>query len=683
MASKAYQKASPAISLFFVVLIFSATTQAKIIYVDDDAAGADDGSSWPDAYNYLQDALAVAANGDEIRVAEGIYKPDRNSAYPDGSGDRAATFQLINGVTVKGGYAGFGEPNPDAHDIDSYETILSSDLNGDDLHVANPEDLLKEPTRVENSYHVVTSSDTNETAVLDGFTITAGNDNRYIHPRPSRPKLKIPIGYGAGMYNQGGSPTVTNCTFRENSTNNKGGGMFNSSHSRPALTNCSFSRNAAGIDGGGMYNSSHSSPVLTNCSFSGNAASTDGGGMYNSRVNSTMFNCNFNSNSAGDDGGGMYNKENNNLKLTSCSFSGNKAFGSPSYGGGICNKYYSNLTLANCTFGENVAGGGGGIYNGRETSLLMSNCTFSNNSAEDGGGIYNHLNNPTVTNCMFIGNSAEWGGGIFCWFESNVRLINCTFVGNSGANGNALACDSYGQKYPSIFQITNCILWDGDDGILNKDSSTISIMYSNIQNGWPGEGNINADPCFIDPGYRDLNGVWIDGDYHLLEDSPCVNAGDKLSLPPDWADLDVDGDMAEPIPWDLDGTPRVVDCRIDMGAYEYGQFIPTEVRIIPRTINLASKGKWITCFIWLPEEFNVSDIDPNSVLLECEIEVESLQVDEQEQIAVARFNREHVHTILKNGKYELTISVNLTDGTVFEGTDTIKVIDKAGGKPLK
>jgi parallel beta-helix repeat protein len=392
--------------------------------------------------------------------------------------------------------------------------------------------------------------------------------------------------------------------------------------------------------------------------------------MYNSSTNPTLSNCIFNGNSAGDDGGGMYNKDSSNSKLTNCTFSGNKALGSSSYGGGICNKTYSSLTLTNCTFRDNLAGGGGGIYNGRETRLLLNNCTFSNNSAEDGGGIYNHLNDPTVTNCMFTGNTAEWGGGIYCWFESNVKLINCVFLANSAANGSALACDSYQQKYPSNFQITNCILWDGDGGILNNDTSTISIMYSDIQGGWPGEGNIGADPCFVDPGYWDADGVWIDGDYHLLPGSPCIDAGDPSYI-------------AEPNATDLDGKPRVIDCRIDMGAYEYGQFVqfvPAEVRIIPRTINLASKGNWITCYIWLPEEYDVSDIDPNSILFECEIEVESLQVDEEEQIAVARFNRENVQTILNVGEQELTISVHLMDGTAFEGRDVIKVIDKDPGK---
>ena len=60
-------------------------------------------------------------------MGQGIYRPDRNSANPNGSGDRGARFELLNGVSLKGGFAGFGAPNPDQRDIALYETILSGD----------------------------------------------------------------------------------------------------------------------------------------------------------------------------------------------------------------------------------------------------------------------------------------------------------------------------------------------------------------------------------------------------------------------------------------------------------------------------------------------------------------------------------------------------------------------------
>ena len=109
----------------------------RTIYVDADAPGANNGSSWENAYVYLQDALADANAAEkpiEIRVAQGIYKPDQGVIQAPG--DRTATFQLINGITLKGGYGGFSEQDPDARYIDLYNTILSGDLLGDDGRIS-------------------------------------------------------------------------------------------------------------------------------------------------------------------------------------------------------------------------------------------------------------------------------------------------------------------------------------------------------------------------------------------------------------------------------------------------------------------------------------------------------------------------------------------------------------------
>ncbi len=106
------------IILIFLLGLACSSAAGRTIYVDADASGANDGSSWADAYNYLQDALADANSSDkpvEIWVAQGIYKPDQGAGIT--LGDRTATFQLINGVTIKGGYAGFGEPSPNAREI--------------------------------------------------------------------------------------------------------------------------------------------------------------------------------------------------------------------------------------------------------------------------------------------------------------------------------------------------------------------------------------------------------------------------------------------------------------------------------------------------------------------------------------------------------------------------------------
>jgi len=444
-----------------LLMAFLSPASAKVIYVDANAPGpTHDGSSWVNAYNYLQDALSdarLAVKPVEIRVGEGIYKPDQSSTDPNGSGNRFATFQLINGVTLKGGYAGFGEPDPHARDIESYETILNGDLNGDDL-----------PTYpynwADNIFTIVRGSSTEPNAVLDGLTISGGR--------------------GTGMYNNGGSPTVTNCTFIDN-TGSEGGALYNTHFSNPLVTNCKFSLNQAGENGGAMCNE-NSNPIVTGCTFVENFAMRFGGAVYNKDCSPTFDYCTLSDNSAEHGGGGMYNHK-SSPSLTNCTFEGNW---SGLYGGGLDTvSQSSNPIVIGCTFiGNSADRRGGGTSNGT-SSLTLINCIFINNSATDEGGAMNSCNGM------------------------NINVSNCTFYGNQAPNGNLLVC-SCG---PFNVQFTNCIMWDGGNEIWNPPGSIITLAYSNVYGGrtsvydpcesiiW-GEGNIDVDPCFADP---------CNGDYHL------------------------------------------------------------------------------------------------------------------------------------------------------------------------
>ena len=117
----------------------------------------------------------------------------------------------------------------------------------------------------------------------------------------------------------------------------------------------------------------------------------------------------------------------------------------------------------------------------------------------------------------------------------------------------------------------------------------------------------------------------------------------------------------------------------ELKSYRIGP-IEAGVDIEPNTINLKSKGKWLTCYIWLDEEYNIADINPDSVRLEGGIEAGWMWFDEEEQVATAKFSRAEVQEILEVGEVELTVTGELTNGTRFEGTDTIKVIDKGRKK---
>ncbi|MHC4631152.1 MAG: MBL fold metallo-hydrolase [Planctomycetota bacterium] len=541
-------------TLIFLFSTLSASTMGKTIYVDADAAGANDGTSWTDAYNFLQNALAdadVAEKPVEIRVAQGTYRPNQGLMSIPEFDWRTTTFQLINGITLKGGYAGLGEPDPNARDIEAYETILSGDLDGDDVEVADPCDLLGEPTRAENSYNVVTGSGADATAVLDGFTITGGNadDDPYSNPTLNNCTFSGNwASYGGGMSNDHSNPTLDNCTFRANSVDWDGGGMYNS-YSSPTLTKCTFIANWA-YNGGGMENFIDCNPTVINCTFSRNSADENGGGMHNEyHTNTTVTNCTFSENSGNGNGGGMYNHENSDTILTGCIFVGNSCGNG---GGGMWNSM-SNPTLFNCTFSGNLADFGGGMVNVFESSPILTNCTFSGNSADDGGGMDNFSNSsPVLTNCKFVGNSASWGGGMYN-SDSSPTLNNCTFSGNFA--------DEVGGMFASWDRsstLTNCILWGNT---FPQIAGVADVSYTNVQGGWEGAGNIDAGPLFAEPGYwadvndpnivvepNTPNAVWIDGDYHLkseigrwdqrsqnwvLDDvtSPCIDAGDPNS---DW-----------------------------------------------------------------------------------------------------------------------------------------------------
>jgi len=465
--------------LLAISVILSASVSiavASTIYVDADATGANDGSSWGDAYNYLQDALADANSAEkpvEIRVAQGIYRPDQGAGITPG--DREASFQLINGVAIKGSYAGLSEPGPDARDIDLYKTILSGDLAGDDVPVLDPADLLEEPTRAENSLAIVTAGPCSRSAVLDGFIISSGNafgpEHHQVYQHGAGLLLSV---YGAPC-----CPSIRNCTFVGNSAYY--GGAVYLIGVQPELINCTFLDNAA-IEGGAIGTDTWRS-----------LAAPDSG-----TCESAVRGCTFTGNYAQNTGGAI-----------------NTGVGSPS--------------IIGSTFTRNSAGTGGAIYSSGITS---------------------------IANCLLIHNVADQEGGAI--YSDGIRLdiISCTLSGNVAPAGTAMTC------FTPFLTVTNMILWNGDgdvhrDGEIRIGAITgMNITYSNVNiwGGWPGEGNIDVDPCFVEPGYWDPNGTpddpnddfWVDGDYHLKSQagrydpstqswvkddvtSPCIDAGDPMS----------------------------------------------------------------------------------------------------------------------------------------------------------
>ena len=318
------------------------STQAQI-YVDVAATtGANDGSSWSDAYTDLQPALDAAAENAEIRVAAGTYYPTEipDETPVDSNNKREKAFHFNKDLVLKGSY----NPETDTQDFTN-RSILSGDIDDDDDVITGSGSTLIIEKNTDNAYHVLITADLTAAAQIEGFMITGGNANgfgsiSYI----GKTFFKNSSG---GMYNYSSSPSIVNMVFHGNATTNNGGAMRNTTFSSPSIVNCVFSENATTNNGGGVYNNTSSSPNIVNTVFSGNLAQL-GGGMYNNLSSPSIVNSTFSENSA-PTGGGIRNSNSSAPTIYNSVFYGN--------GVDIENSASSSTTGGN-NFSENFTGTG-------------------------------------------------------------------------------------------------------------------------------------------------------------------------------------------------------------------------------------------------------------------------------------------------------------------------------------
>ena len=499
---------------------------AGIIYVDRDATGTNNGSSWANAFTSLQSALDVAGTGAEIWVAEGTYIPTKPS---DGGDPRSATFRFDRnqGIAIYGGFAGT-ETTRSQRDWVAHPTILSGDLAGNDgPNFAN---------NGENSYHVLNISYTEGPVIIDGFTIRGGNANKG--------EDCSNLGGAHRCHSNGGginnvnmaSPTLANLIIQDNYALREGGGMYNFCDSNPSLKNITFSGNQAGVAGGGLTDVGHptdpncppSQLTLTDVVFEGNSAQF-GGGMVSNRSKPTLTNVTFSSNTASSVGGAMYNTDDSLATLNNVTFNGNMA-----------NIY------------------GGAIYNTDDSDPTLNNVIFSGNRASSGGGIFNEGSNPILTNALFSGNRATAAeGGAMRNLDSDITLKNATFSGNTAIVGGGIY-----NSGDSHLEIHNSILWGNSGGNTDQEAQLFmapdvnnqaTVSYSLIQGGvYAGTGNVSTDPLFLDVDGPDNIVGTTDDDLRLGLNSPAIDKGNAAACPTA----------------DLRGVARPQGAGCDMGAYE-------------------------------------------------------------------------------------------------------------------
>lgn len=328
-------------------------------------------------------------------------------------------------------------------------------------------------------------------SVLDGFTITGGfQEGDYTNGT---------ICLGGGILCNASSPTIKNCVFRSN-TATYGGGLHNLNGGKITLTNCVFVENSA-QRGAGVSND-ESTLEAVDCLFSRNVAASYYGGLFSGWEN-------------------------------------------------------SRVTLTRCIFTENVAGYGAGGLGVSGPSSIITNCEFIGNTSigddwSRGAAIQTSRSNISIQNCLFSGNRGNSYGAIY-QYQGQIDLMNCTFAGNTASDGKVAAVFAY-EDDSAILRAKNCIFWDGGLELFADEWAQFDICYSDIQGSYPGEGNINQDPLFVDAGYWDDLGtptdpnddIWTNGDYHLRSragywdevsqshlitqaDSPCIDAGDPNS----------------------------------------------------------------------------------------------------------------------------------------------------------
>ncbi|HUS71839.1 MAG TPA: right-handed parallel beta-helix repeat-containing protein [Sedimentisphaerales bacterium] len=351
-------------------------------------------------------------------------------------------------------------------------------------------------------------------------------------------------------------------------------------------------------------------------------------------------------------GGAIYSSNNSSPSITNCVIRNNSAF----FGGGIaCINGKSHPVITNCQIIANSASmifGGGGIYLDG-SSPTIKNCIISGNTAPEGGAIYSHnASNPLITNCTISTNTAyNSAGAIYCFNSSNLIISHSILWGNTAPSAPEILVGNLGAA--TTIQISYCDIQGGQTSVILDNDCTVD---------W-GQGNIDIDPQFVDTGYTDKSRRDVEGDYHLLEESPCIDAGDS-------------GFVAGPDETDIDGNPRILGEKIDLGADEYVFPIPAIVKIMPKTLNLQSNGNWISCTIQLPDEYSIYDIDTDTIALNKQIQPTWYKTDEGANKLLIKLDRSEIQDMLENAESPVLLRVagKLNDGSDFAGTDTIRVL---------
>ena len=484
-----------------MIMCFGTFLAAQVVYVDADATGNGDGSSWSDAFTTLDAALDAAESGDALWIADGTYIP------ADGAND-TLYYTIDRDLALYGGFAGT-ETSLAERDPSQDPTIISGDAAGDDTageFVLNKGDNLRKLFVVDSMLSRVT---------FDRLTFTGADAET---DEDNFPNFWT---RGAAVYAR--SPvTVNDCVFSGNRAARGAGVYVLQDADGSVFTGNTFTQSAATSRAIGVYAFEVDEIEIADCVFTNNPAALRGGIHLFRSNNSTVDNCQFSDNVSTGFGASIYSWNGLNLRLTNSVFENSAAANATAiYLDGRENDTL-NLVVENCVFRNNtVSSRGAGLFNANGVAVI-SNCTFEGNRSADsrGAAIYssgasrntlracsvvqNESNGSggaislvddavmNVDSCQFEGNeSVNFWGGVMAMYGDSATITNSRFFRNAAnRNGGALTVGFQG-----VLRVDNCEFIDnnatGSGGAINTQNDTTQLWVSNSffdQNNAGGSG---------------------------------------------------------------------------------------------------------------------------------------------------------------------------------------------------
>lgn len=467
----------------------------RVWFVNPTATGLRDGRTWATGVERIRTAHDdLASPGDQIWVANTGTQTAFNP------GDACVVELKKSGVGVYGGFSGT-------------ETALSQ----------RPASFTRTTIDAEDARIGVLFVDVAAVTTLDGFRVTRGVQVGGAGVRAVRSNVAMKNcavdacdasqwGGGAAFFSS--DATVTDCTFSTNTAVTGGGGLFaigDNTHTI-AVTGCTFSENQANGadsgDGGGVSVKGNVVTTFKSCTFSKNSATRDGGGLYANASSPSLDGCQFTENTAARNGGGVAQIF-GTPDVVASTFTQNASDGAPAPG------FPAGIP-------ERLVFGAGGLYTENVTGGRVKRSSFFANTATNGAGVLSLGGTMSFENCVIADNTASGrGGGVFVGGNSNVTLSFCTVTRNAAVKG-----AGYGfMASNSGRTITSSILYanvSDQAASFEPEGVNVTVSFSDVQGGFGGANNFDADPLFLNPGSRD---------FKLAAGSPAIGAANPTGAP--------------------------------------------------------------------------------------------------------------------------------------------------------